>query len=134
MADTCNCADQITEKDEIIKRQALELACLASRIENQNEVVEGVVMERTAEFVVESQQMIEDKRHLQDIVSKTLKTLKVLCRDDGERLKFLLATEIVDEEWYRSEYPDVAQNYPKGALHHFCKFGIFEGRKPNGWM
>lgn len=121
-------------KDEIIKRQALEIACLAARIDDQDSYVTQMVQERTAELVAENQRIQEGQRQLQATVNNALKSLRILCRDEGERMKFLLALEVFDDEWYLSEYPDVANNYAKGALHHFCKFGIFEGRKPNRAM
>ena len=129
-----NCLEQLEKKDEIIKRQALEIACLVSRIANQEDEITKSVMDRTADLVNSSQDMADDRRRLETVLNNVLKALKVLCPNESERLKFLLAMGLVDEEWYRSEYPDVAQNYPKGALHHFCKFGIFEGRKPNSFM
>lgn len=126
--------EQIGRKDEIIKRQAQEIACLVARLANQDDIITKSVMDRTAELVNASQELVDDRRRLQEVLSNVLKALKVLCPDEGDRLKFILAMGLVDEEWYRSEYPDVAQNYPKGALHHYCKFGIFEGRKPNSFM
>lgn len=121
-------------KDEIIKRQALEIACLSARIEDQDDYINEVVQKRTTEFINENQHIIDENKKLLRIANNALKSLRILCRDEGERLKFLLAMEVFDEEWYRSEYPDVAENYTKGGLHHFCKFGIFEGRKPNRSM
>lgn len=129
-----NCSKLLEQKDEVIKRQALEIASLVSRIASQDDVITKSVMDRTAELVNSSQEMVEDRRRLEDVLNNVLKALKVLCPNESDRLKFILAMGLVDEEWYRSEYPDVAQNYPKGALHHFCKFGIFEGRKPNSFM
>ncbi len=122
------------DKDEIIKRQALEIACLAARIDDQEDYVAEVVQDRMAELVAENQRLLDERRHLQSVVHNALKSLRILCRDESERMKFVMAMEVFDEAWYRSEYPDVAEGYAKGALHHFCKFGIFEGRKPNPSM
>ncbi|MEA3262540.1 MAG: hypothetical protein U9R07_03545 [Pseudomonadota bacterium] len=122
------------DKDEIIKRQAIEIACLSARISEQEDHVSREVQSRTADFVTEIDVLKKDYEKLLKISNNALRSLRILCRDDAERLKFILAMEAFDEDWYRNEYPDVAQGYAKGALHHFCKFGIFEGRKPNRLM
>lgn len=122
------------DKDEIIKRQALEIACLAARIDDQDDYVAEIVQKRMAELVAENQRMLDDQKQLQMVVNNALKSLRILCRDEGERMKFLLAMEVFDSDWYLSEYPDVAENYAPGALHHYSKFGIFEGRRPNRAM
>lgn len=126
--------DDISDKDEIIKRQCLELACLAAQVDNQYAIVADMVQERVSEYALESEDIVEQKRKLERIVENTLKSLRFLCKDENERLKYLMAMDVVDEDWYRSKYPDVSENYAKGPLHHYCKFGMFEGRKPNGWM
>lgn len=40
----------------------------------------------------------------------------------------------IDEDWYRAEYPDVADAIDEGvfrsARHHFIESGYFEGRLP----
>lgn len=47
--------------------------------------------------------------------------------------KFLLAVPI-DEQWYRTTYPDVAEAIKAGAYksarQHFVDHGYFEGRRP----
>jgi hypothetical protein len=49
-------------------------------------------------------------------------------------IKLLLAGVHVDEEWYLSRYPDVAQAIEDGefnsAKHHFVENGYFEARFP----
>lgn len=51
-----------------------------------------------------------------------------------EIVKLLLRGVDVDEDWYLSENPDVAQAIKSGgfksARHHFIEEGYFEGRKP----
>jgi hypothetical protein len=48
--------------------------------------------------------------------------------------KILLRGVDVDEEWYRSAYPDVDAAIKGGAYksakHHFVENGYFEGRRP----
>ncbi len=122
------------DKDEIIKRQALEIACLSARLSEQEAHVSSEVQSRTADLVTEMDCLKKDYEKLLRISNNALRSLRMLCRDDAERLKFILALEAFDEDWYRTEYPDVAQGYARGALHHFCKFGIFESRKPNRLM
>jgi hypothetical protein len=122
------------DKDEIIKRQAIEIACLSARISDQEDHVAREVQSRTVDLVTEIDGLKKDYEKLLKISNNALRSLRILCRDDADRLKFILAMEAFDEDWYRTEYPDVAQGYAKGALHHFCKFGIFEGRKPNRLM
>jgi hypothetical protein len=43
----------------------------------------------------------------------------------------------VDEKWYLSEYPDVAEAIGNGAFksakHHFVENGYFEGRRPHSF-
>ena len=54
-------------------------------------------------------------------------------------LRGFLVVVPVDEDWYRSEYPDVvrflAENRDESATSHFRKFGYFNGRHPfaEGW-
>jgi len=58
-----------------------------------------------------------------------------LTREDLESLfKIVLRGVPVDEEWYRTTYPDVdaaiKQRAYKSAKHHFVENGYFEGRRP----
>ena len=122
------------DKDEIIKRQALEIACLVARISDQDDVITEKVQKRTAEIVNENLRLFDEKKQLQKIANNALKSLRILCCNERERMKFITAMELFDNAWYLSEYPDVCDNYTKGGLHHFCKFGIFEGRQPNSLM
>ena len=50
-------------------------------------------------------------------------------------IKLLLRGVYVDEDWYRIQYPDVAEAIIGGgfisAKHHFVENGYFEGRKPS---
>lgn len=134
MPPTSKAQGVIQDKDETIRRQALEIACLAARINEQEEYISEAVQKKTADLVVENENLHKEYARLLKISNNALRSLRILCRDEGERLKFILAMEVFDEDWYREEYPDVAQGYAKGALHHFCKFGLFEGRKPNPLM
>jgi hypothetical protein len=49
-------------------------------------------------------------------------------------LKLMLRVVAVDEDWYRSHYPDVADAIKAGAYksakHHYVEDGFFEGRWP----
>ncbi|CAM5217360.1 hypothetical protein [Alishewanella longhuensis] len=48
-----------------------------------------------------------------------------------ERQKALiLSSNLFDEQWYLSQYPDVAEKKLDPVIH-YLKFGGFEGRKPN---
>ena len=58
-----------------------------------------------------------------------------LSREGLESLfKIVLRGVPVDEEWYRTTYPDVdaaiKQGAYKSAKHHFVENGYFEGRRP----
>lgn len=143
-----------TNKDEIIKRQALEISCLSSIISDQSGYVEELVQERLANSLQEFQlnhvdQLVQEKTaslrreiqilsdnnaKLQEISRNALSSMHLFFNDYTERLKFVTAMGIVDEAWYQAEYPDVAQDYDNAGVKHFCEYGIFEGRKPNGLM
>ncbi len=51
-----------------------------------------------------------------------------------DTIKKLLQAVPVDEGWYRTCYPDVAEAIDAGAYrnakHHFVDYGYFEGRRP----
>lgn len=123
-----------SSKDEIIKRQSLEISCLSSMIGDHEFFVDEVIHERTNDFLKEIQRLSENNMRLQQMINNVLEAVRVLCKDEAERFKFLTAMGMVDEDWYRVEYPDVAEGYPHGGIHHFSAFGIFEGRKPNGFI
>lgn len=54
--------------------------------------------------------------------------------DFMELIKLMLRAVAVEEDWYRSRYPDVADAIKNGtyksAKHHFVEEGYFEGRLP----
>ena len=59
----------------------------------------------------------------------------LLSRENLESLlKIVLRGVSVDEQWYRTAYPDVdaaiRQGAYKSAKHHFVENGYFEGRRP----
>ena len=121
-------------KDVTIRRQAQEIACLSANIARRDELTQADFRQRSADLYKEYDAVLEENRQRRDIIHNTLKALRILSRDENERIKFLIAMEVVDEDWYNSTYPDVATGYVKGALHHYCKFGIGEGRFPNKLM
>jgi hypothetical protein len=65
--------------------------------------------------------------------------LQVPYDDILDVLRGFLAVVPVDEDWYKSEYPDIlgflARNRDESATSHFRKFGYFDGRHPfaEGW-
>lgn len=62
--------------------------------------------------------------------------VKMTYDDFKGLLRKLLHAAEVDEEWYRSQYPDVDQAIRSGAVKsahdHFVTSGYFEGRLPGG--
>lgn len=61
--------------------------------------------------------------------------VNLMCKDFLEIIRLLLRGTIVDEKWYLTEYPDVAEAIKSGdfksAKHHFIENGYFEGRRPH---
>ncbi len=52
----------------------------------------------------------------------------------SQLLKSRISTIYVDEQWYRSKYPDINESIEQGriktAKDHYCQFGYFEHRMP----
>lgn len=122
------------EKDEIIKRQALEIAYLSGQVMNTEAVIAGAVNARVSEMLIENKDVIEENIELRKLLNNAIKTIRVLCKDKAERRKFVHSMQILDEAWYLSVHEDVARDFSQGAFEHFCEFGIFENRKPNRFL
>ena len=61
--------------------------------------------------------------------------VNLMYKDLLEITRLFLRGVSVDEQWYLSEYPDVAEAINGGAFksakHHFVENGYFEGRRPH---
>lgn len=122
------------ERDEVIRRQALEIAYLTAQVLNAEVKIADAVNARLSEALVENRDIIEENVELRKLLSNAVKAVRILCKDKPERRKFVHSMQIVDEAWYLSNHEDVAQQFPKGAFEHYCEFGIFENRKPNRFL
>jgi regulator of replication initiation timing len=122
------------EKDEIIKRQTLEIAYLSAQVMNAEAMISDAVNARVSEMLTDNKNAIEENLELREILGNVVKTVRVLCKDKAERHKFVHSMQILDEAWYLSIHEDVAREFPQGAFEHYCEFGIFENRKPNRFL
>src|SRR5271155_5133479 len=87
--------------------------------------------------VTSSAYVMPFKRAMQELGIDPLAvpTTVSLSRENLEWLiKVLLRAVEIDENWYRTTYPDVdvaiKQGAYKSAKHHFVEDGYFEGRRP----
>jgi len=74
------------------------------------------------------------KRRLAIVTVKGQARIDNTYEEVVEVIKLLLRGVPVDERWYLTKYPDVADAVRakvfKSAKHHFAEVGYFEGRKP----
>lgn len=79
-------------------------------------------------FKLKQERLIQErkKQKRQDALLNTLLTL--LAGKDDSLLK-----SVVDQEWYYTQYPDVAESGMPAAIH-YCLHGWREGRDPAPWF
>jgi hypothetical protein len=56
---------------------------------------------------------------------RRMKTERLLAR----RMQILARSPLFDTQWYQRNYPDVVAA-GVDPLHHFCEYGMYEGRSP----